>query len=89
MPDWIPPSIAIRSREQARKIVEKIKEKRILTIYTDGSGILKKIGVLFVLLLENEGRYLETEKEYTIYSAELYGICETLKAVSYTIIIID
>ena len=89
MPDWIPSSIAIRSQEQARKIVEKIEKKRIPTAYTDGSGISGKIRASFVLLLGSEGRYLETEEEYTVYSAELCGICETLRAIFYTTTITD
>ena len=89
MPDWIPPLIAIRSREQARKMVEKIERKGIPTAYTDGSGISGKIGASFVLPSGSEGRYLGTEEEYTVYSAELCGICEALRAISYTITITD
>ena len=32
----------------------------------------------------SEGRYLETENEYKVYSAELCGIYEALRAISYT-----
>ena len=84
MPDWIPPSTIIPSREQARKMVEKIEERRLPTVYTDGSGISGKIGASFVLPSGSEGRYLGTENEYTVYSAELCGIYEALRAISYT-----
>ena len=84
MPDWIPPPTTIQSREQARKMVEKIEGKELLTIYTDGSGISEKIGASFVLSSGSEGRYVGTEKEYTEYAAELCGIYEAIRAISNT-----
>ena len=65
-------------------MVEKIEERRPPTVYTDGSSILGKIGASFVLPSGSEGRYLGTENEYTVYSAELCGIYEALRAISYT-----
>ena len=85
MPDWIPPSTVIRSREKARKIIEKIEERGLPTIYTDGSGISEKIGTSFVLSSESKSCYLRTEKKYTVYSAELCGICEALRAIFNTL----
>ena len=35
-----------------------------------------------MLLSESKDRYLETEKKYIVYSAELCGIYEALKAIS-------
>ena len=53
-----------------------------MTVYTDGSGILGKIGASFVLPWESKGRYIGTAKEYTVYSAELCGIFEALRELS-------
>ena len=84
MPDWIPPSTIIPPWEQARKIGEKSEGKRLPTVCTDRSSISGKIGALFVLPSGSESRYLGTENEYTVYSAELCGIYEALRAISYT-----
>ena len=82
MPDWVPPSTIIQSREQVQKIVEKIEGRRLPTIYTDGSGILGKIEASFVLSSRSKSRYLRTEKKYTVYSAELCRIYKALKIIS-------
>ena len=66
--------------------MEKIEGRGLPTVYTDGSGISGKIGASFVLTSGSEGRYVGTEKEYTVYSAELCGICETLRVISNTLL---
>ena len=84
MPDWVPPSTTIQSREQARKIVDKTERRGLSTVYTDGSGISGKIRASFVLPSGSKDRYVGTEKKYTVYSAELCGICEALIAILNT-----
>ena len=81
MPDWLPPSTSIQSREQTRKTVEKLEGKKLSTCYTDGSGIAGKIGAACVLMSQSFGSYLGTDDDYTVYAAELTGIFEALSTI--------
>lgn len=80
-PDWKPPKIRIlKTKEAAKKLAERTKNKGHTMIYTDGSGINKKVGAAAVSpdIDSTLSVYMGTSDWYTVYSAELHGILQAL-----------
>ena len=74
-PDWEPPRTSILSRDEAANQVRDIEKKGYTTIFTDRSGINRKIGSAAVSpQLGRAEAYMGKDSWHTVYSAELYGI---------------
>ncbi len=69
-----------KSKQAARKLAEVSANKGYVMIYTDGSGINKKVGAAAVLpdIGSPYGIYLGPSNWFTVYSAELHGVLQAL-----------
>ncbi len=80
-PNWEPPKMTIcKSKQAARKLAEVSANKGYVMIYTDGSGINKKVGAAAVSpdIGSPYGIYLGPSNWFTVYSAELHGVLQAL-----------
>ena len=80
-PDWIPPKVMIhRTKKDAKDLAERALNSGQTMIYTDGSGINKKVGAAAISphLGSMLCVFLGSSTWYTIYSAELHGIVQAL-----------
>lgn len=57
----------------------------LLPIYTDGSGINRKIGASAVTSTISDQAYLASDTQYTVFTGELYGIFLALNIAFYII----
>lgn len=78
-PWWIPPPTVIHKDKMAAKsahdhLLNSKSQSENLVIYTDGSGINRKIGAAAVGPNATWNSFLGPAKSFTVYSAELYGI---------------
>lgn len=75
-PWWIPPQVNVKpSKKTAEEAHKKLLEETdALVIYSDGSGINKKVGAAAVAPHRTIKFFLGSIANYTVYSAELYGI---------------
>lgn len=93
-PWWIPIPIVIHhDKETARVSHDAITEDpRNITIYTDGSGIDRRIGASAVwttsmgltwapLVAHTKKAFLGTIENFTVYTGELYGIIMALELI--------
>ena len=81
-PWWVGPLIHIdKEKKKAQANHEnKTNNSSILRVYTDGSGINKKVGVAAVApqIQSVHKGFMGPESEATVYSAEVYGIIMAL-----------
>ena len=83
-PAWEPPMTIISgTKKEATRLAEESIDAGHTMIYTDGSGINKKIDIAAVLPASNVVRriYMGSSEWYTVYSAELCGIVIALEIV--------
>ena len=83
-PEWEPPTTIIaESKKNATQLAKESIDAGHTMVYTDGSGINKKIGTAAVhpATIEVRRMYMGSSEWYTVYSAELYGIVIALEMV--------
>ena len=83
-PTWEPPTTIIAgTKKDATQLAKESINAGHTMIYTDGSGINKKIGTAAVHPASKEVRrmYMGNSEWYTVYSAELCGIVIALEMV--------
>jgi len=73
---WIPPRVDVKPIKEIAEEAHKklLRETNALVVYSDGSGINKKIGAAAVAPHRTIKSFLGSTANYTVYSAELYGI---------------
>ena len=83
LPPWVdtPETDIKATAEEAIETHNEIAYGNDLIIYTDGSGIDSNIGAAAYNMWRAKERkaYLGTDKQHTVYSAELYGILMALE----------
>ena len=80
-PWWEPIPVHLGTLDEAINRHDQIVlDGEHIRIYTDGSGIEGGVGAAAVIpaLGRTKRAYLGSEQEFTVYSAELYGICMAL-----------
>lgn len=79
--NWEPLKTTIcKIKQEARKLAEEAISKGHVMIYTDGSGINKKVGAAAVSsdIGSSYGIYLGFSNWFAVYSAELNGVLQAL-----------